>query len=264
MVIRITHAKKVLAMFKKDGFLGLSEYCIGYMRGIGYGTSSIKSEIDSVSTFLDPDAVKVCIDVGGNVGNYTAGLKKEFPNSTIYTFEPSATNITKLDARYKDDPNVSIIPNGLSDESCIAELYSNEPGSALGSLVKRDLSHLGIDFDSHQSVKLIRFESFWKETLKSCHIDVLKFDIEGHELRALVGCGDALDNVNIIQFEFGGCNVDTRTFLKDFWVLLTSRGFKLYRVTPFGVKPVNEYRERDEHFLTSNYIAVNKKFMKAD
>ena len=248
--------KKIFLMAKQDGFIGLLEYALGYIRGIGYGSSSVKAEIASVSKFLNSDAVKICVDVGGNIGNYTAELRKKFPNSIVYTFEPSATNITKLKARYKDDPNVNIIPNGLSDESATVELNSNEPGSALGSLVKRDLSHLDIDFESHESVQLVRFESFWKETLNSCYIDVLKLDIEGHEIKALIGCGAALDKVKVIQFEFGGCNIDTRTFLKDFWTLLTSRGFKLYRITPFGVQPINEYRERDEHFLTANYLAV--------
>jgi FkbM family methyltransferase len=249
---------KIMLILRKDGFLGFCEYSLGFLRGIGYGTSSCESEIASISKFVVSGKVKLCIDVGGNVGDYTAGLRNRFPKSTIYTFEPSQTNIIKLEARYKDDLSVHIIPNALSDVAATVDLYSDEPGSGLSSLVKRDLSHSNIDFETRELVKAIRFEDFWKDRLDSCYIDVLKLDIEGHEIAALNGFGAAIDNIKVIQFEFGGCNIDTRTYLRDFWLFFANKGFKLYRVTPFGAVPVNEYRERDEHFLTTNYFAVAK------
>ena len=125
-------------------------------------------------------------------------------------------------------------------------------------MVKRDLSHLNVNFDVHEPAEAIRFETFWIEKLGKRYIDVLKLDIEGHEIAALNGFGEALQNIKVIQFEFGGCNIDTRTFLKDFWKLLTSNGFEIFRITPFGISPLTEYNERDEHFGTTNYLAVSK------
>ena len=91
--------KRVIFFLKKYGLVGFLEYTFGFIRGKGYGSSSIKAEIDSVSKFLIPDAVKLCIDVGGNIGDYSDGLRKKFPNAVVYTFEPSRTNINKLEIR---------------------------------------------------------------------------------------------------------------------------------------------------------------------
>jgi hypothetical protein len=62
----------------------------------------------------------------------------------------------------------------------------------------------------------------------------------------------------VVQFEFGGCNIDTRTYFKDFWSFFSERGFELHRVSPFGAVKIVGYREADECFTTTNYIAVNK------
>lgn len=49
-------------------------------------------------------------------------------------------------------------------------------------------------------------------------IDSLKLVIEGHELAALQGCSTLLTKgkINYIQFEFDGCNIDSRTYFHDF------------------------------------------------
>jgi hypothetical protein len=83
-------------------------------------------------------------------------------------------------------------------------------------------------------------------------------DVEGHELDVLQGAELALSNIEIIQFEFGGCNIDTRTFLQDFWYLLSERGYELFRLTPRGIKKITKYTENDEVFSTTNFVAVRK------
>jgi nucleoside-diphosphate-sugar epimerase len=40
-----------------------------------------------------------------------------------------------------------------------------------------------------------------------------------------------------VNFEFGGCNIDTRTHFHDFWYLLVELyKYKLYLITPLGLK----------------------------
>ena len=66
--------------------------------------------------------------------------------------------------------------------------------------------------------------------------------------------------MRVIQFEFGGSNIDTRTFFQDFWYFFKDRNFSIYRITPNGILPIREYTEHDEFFSTTNYIAVNRKY----
>lgn len=142
-------------------------------------------------------------------------------------------------------PNIKIEQSAVSSVVGGATLYSNEDGSGLAPLIKRRLDHLGIDFDNMENIQIIRFEDYWKANLNSQHIDICKIDIDGHELDALLGFGEAINQISVIQFEFGGCNIDTRTFFQDFWYFFQDNGFDIYRVSPIGLIKVKKYNERD-------------------
>lgn len=99
----------------------------------------------------------------------------------------------------------------------------------MGSLSHRDLNHLGIiEFNNEESINVITVEEYWKK-LNGKKIDVVKLNIEGHELSAIREMGALIENVKIFQFEFGGCNIDTRTYFKDFFNFF-SEGALIYIV----------------------------------
>jgi hypothetical protein len=77
---------------------------------------------------------------------------------------------------------------------------------------------------------------------------------------ALAGAKEKFFNhaIDIVTFEFGGCNIDTRTFFRDFWVFFQRQNMKLYRITLSGyLSQINSYKEIDEQFRTTNFIALN-------
>jgi len=227
------------------------------IQGKGYGTATIKQENELVHKLLGREP-NIAIDIGGNVGEYTAELRKRHPNLEIHIFEPSATNIKKLNVRFDNDKLIKILPFAVSDNNVVATLYSDNAGSGLGSLTKRKLDHFNISFNVTEAITAIRFEDYWKANLKERAIDIVKIDIEGHELAALKGFGKAIFSTNVIQFEFGGCNIDTKTYFQDFWYFFKEHGFALYRITPLGAESIRNYSESEEHFSTTNYIAVRE------
>jgi len=204
---------------------------------------------------LDNKDVRLCIDIGGNKGTYTEEIIRKHPLSHVVIFEPAKINVEALNDKFSEKENVVIEPYGVSDSAGAATLYTNEEGSGLASLTKRKLDHFNIDFETTEHIQTIIFENYWEVQLDRQHISVCKIDIEGHELDALNGFGEALKHIDVIQFEFGGCNIDTRTFFQDFWYFFTERGFDIYRITPFGAVKINRYRELDEFFTTTNYLA---------
>jgi len=89
---------------------------------------------------------------------------------------------------------------------------------------------------------------------------LLKIDVEGHELDVLTGALEMLKNhrIRMVSFEFGGCNIDTRTFFQDYWKFFAQfHGFEFYRITPSGyLTRVWKYREIYEQFRTTNFLVI--------
>lgn len=234
----------------------LFELFITLIQGKGYGSTSIKREVKSIKKFIKSNP-NLILDIGGNKGIYTEELIKYFPNTEIHIFEPSATNVSILHKKFKNK-NITIVPNGVLDKISKVFLYADEIGSGLGSLTKRRLDHYGIDFSTHEEINTIRIEDYWRDILACREIDFVKLDIEGHELSALYGFGEAINVTKVIQFEFGGANIDTKTFFQDFWYFFKKLDFEIHRITPFGTQKLISYKELDEFFGTTNYIAVKK------
>lgn len=233
--------------------LAFLESVFARIQGKGWKAPAVRQEVILAKKLVsDPQLV---IDVGGNQGSYTQALLEVFPSSKVIVFEPACVNIAILREKFKFNERVLIEPLALSSKSGFAKLYSNISGSALSSLNMRNLDHIGVVFDHVERVQATTFEEYWVQKLNRAQIDFVKLDIEGHELQVLKSFGEALMHVELIQFEFGGTQIDSRTFFKDFWEILRSNGFELYRIGPLGLRKLESYSERDEFFFYTNYLA---------
>ena len=87
-------------------------------------------------------------------------------------------------------------------------------------------------------------------------IDFLKIDTEGFELNVLQGFGDFLENIKIIQFEYGGTFLDSKKKLIDVIECLQQKGFhKFSYLTNYGTELITNY---DDHYQYCNIVCVNK------
>lgn len=144
---------------------------------------------------------------------------------------------------------------GFGKDKGILKLYYDEVASGLASLTKRDLSLLNKDFEKSEDVEIDIIDDFCKNN-NIKQIDLLKIDVEGHELDVLEGASNMLNKTNIIMFEFGGCNIDTKTYFRDFYKFFTDRKMQIYRITPSGyLHKLERYKESYEQFRTTNFIA---------
>jgi FkbM family methyltransferase len=227
------------------------------LQGKGWIGITLEKEFFFATSLLPDKSPSLCIDIGGNKGFYTEEILKKFPQCKIVIFEPSISNIELLRLKYGQNKNISIEQKAISNFEGEATLYSNDHGSGLASLSKRRLAHFGIEFENFEQVPVIRFEDYWEDQLGSQSIDFVKLDIEGHELDALNGFRKALKSIRLIQFEFGGCNIDSRTYFQDFWYFFKENNFVLFRMTPLGIHKISSYSELDETFKTTNILAKN-------
>ena len=240
--------------------LAFLEQRLALKQGKGWGGGTIAEEVSACCSLL-ADQPRLLVDIGGNRGAYAQEFLKRFPGSSVHIFEPSSYNINILNSLFSSVTGVNIVGSALSDKSGELTLYADKPGSGLGSLSKRRLDHFGIEMNEEEVVPVLRFDEYWKQFSSAFPvIDFVKMDVEGHELSVLEGFGDFLQQVKLVQFEFGGCNIDARTFFQDFWYFFSGNNFSLYRITPRGAIAVTAYKEADEFFSTTNYIALNNKY----
>lgn len=230
-----------------------------FRHSLGKGIpGNIKNEIKEVRKVLNSDT-KVILDIGANYGVYTEELLKYYPKAKYFLFEPQKVTYNHLKKKFKNYPNIKIFNNGISDKNSSKLLYYDKKGSGLGSLYKRNLEHSNIKFDDHEKVELLSLSTLFKNEFssKSFKVDFCKIDIEGHELAVLRSIKDNFEKFSLIQFEFGGCNIDSKTFFQDFWYLLKN-DFNIYRIGLFGKILIKKYDEVDEAFVNTNYLAVKK------
>lgn len=227
---------------------------------IGSGGNTETSGEKNVLKLLSGKGVteyKNIFDVGANIGKYTKLLVEYFPTARIHSFEPSKKTFQVLKDNIQGK-NVILNNCGMSDEIAEVTLYYDKEKSSRASLYNRQLDYHGIEFNMNEKVMVDTLDHYC-EVNNIETIDFLKMDIEGNELKALNGAKKLLEEKRIknIQIEFGGCNIDSRTFFRDFWNLL-NKDFKVYRILQSGLREIPRYGERLECFITTNYLFMEK------
>ena len=89
-------------------------------------------------------------------------------------------------------------------------------------------------------------------------IDLLKIDVEGHELDVLSGAHHSLTGkIRCIQFEFGMANLNSRVFFADLFEIFQRNSFALHRIDFTGdLIPITEYEPSLKSFSgVANYLA---------
>jgi FkbM family methyltransferase len=228
--------------------------------GKGSGAWSTRDEARIIADFAESLQIRnvVAIDAGANLGNWTAELLQYLPTANVFAFEPSESAFEKLKARFATDRRVSAVNVALGKDNKSSILYADKGGSGLGSLTKRRVQHFDIEFSHQEVVEINTLDSWISRNKIVSPPNILKMDVEGHEYDLLLGATETIKNIKIIQFEFGGSNIDTRTFFQDFWYFFQDLGFDIYRIAPSKPILVKVYSERDESFRATNYIAVRK------
>jgi hypothetical protein len=249
---------KILCLLIPQQIFYYAESISSKLQGKGWGGYSIFEEINACKKLLKNRNVKFIFDVGANEGDYTKELLKYYNQANYYLFEPNLLNYNKLKLQFSALKNIKIINKALSNKDGDDFLYSDKSGSALGSLIKRKLDYLNINFNIKEKINSTRLDTFLTDLNKDIIIDYFKMDVEGSEIKILEGIGKFIDQIKLIQFEFGGSNIDSRTFFQDFWFFFKDKNFDLFRITPAGPKKIKSYNESTEYFNTTNYIALNK------
>ena len=226
------------------------------LQGKGSGSQDLNSETEAFAKILKsinfPEKHKV-FDIGANFGKWTENCLDKVENAHFYLFEPSEFCFKNLISKFSSNEKITVYHYALGDTEKSTFLYSDFPGSGLSSLYKRDLNYLDIYFNYEESIKMITIDSFVEES--KIVPTALKIDVEGHELAVLQGAINTLKDISLIQFEFGGSNIDSKVFFKDIYKFLQKNSFTIYRLSNSKLIPISQYKEIHECFRVTTLYA---------
>jgi FkbM family methyltransferase len=209
------------------------------------------NELAFVDRFLRPGMT--FLDIGANDGLYTTLASKCIgPHGTVWAFEPSSRELSRLERNLElNHLTARVFPLALADSNGPAELkvapYGHEGLNTLGSFVHE------IDPGGGEKVQLARLDDILEQN-PLAHLDFIKLDVEGAELRALKGAVRALQRYRpVLLFEVsdaalreqGGSAADLTAFLQ-------AQNYDLYMFDPSSGLPAKAV----EGIYSENMIGV--------
>jgi FkbM family methyltransferase len=235
-----------------------------FLMGIGAGTDAASSGEKAVMELVRERGKPpyIVFDVGANRGQYLGLVLGSFAANdvSVHCFEPSEFTFQQLERDFAERcrDNVRLNNCALGKEPAQLTLYYDKPGSGLASLTRRRLDHFGIQVEHSEQVAVETIDRYCQKHHID-QIDLLKLDVEGHEMDVLAGASEmfARNAIGVVTFEFGGCNIDTRSFFQDYFYFFRDAGMRIYRISPRGyLRAIDRYQEACEQFRTTNFVAV--------
>ena len=202
----------------------------------------IRDEVTPLIELLPTTDDLVAIDIGANKGWWTAALLRTLPGKVrhVHMIDASPENFRELANAWDHltlSPEelrlTSAYPFAMSSGHGAVTLHTNEDGSPLASVypgVTRGWGEAGAQMSTTITVPTDTVDSFMERQQLS-RVNILKVDVEGHEMAVFEGAARSLAQkaIDVVAFEFGLHQVQSRNFFVDFFDLFSGRyGYRMY------------------------------------
>jgi FkbM family methyltransferase len=195
----------------------------------------------------------VFFDVGAHVGQYTLLASEGVgAQGSVHAFEPHPVTFAALRRNVERirAANVTLNDAAVTDRSGTRRLHLGPSGNPGGSSLFADVVAAAGSIE----VRTVTLDDYARGS-RLPRVDVMKLDIEGGELTALLGAVDVLrgnpDAVLIIEFNEAVRRAGQT--LEDLEGLLTSLGLQLFRLWPGRLEP---YRTSQARAGCNNVVAM--------
>lgn len=229
---------------------------VNFYRNDNNGNPHSNGEFNFLRNYLSNKPELVIFDVGANIGEWTLFAHTLNQEAEIHCFEPCSNTFSVLQKKVSNLSSQKIKVNhlALGAQSENLEMLVYGETSALNSLYNRQVLGQAM---ARESIQVDSLDIYCqRHNIK--HINFCKLDVEGHELEVLKGARKMLSNeaIDLIQFEYGGTYIDARILLKDVFEFFQNFSYRLFKILPKKIQPVDSYTVDLETFQYSNWIAL--------
>ena len=227
-----------------------------------YGSYNYTGEKNFVK-ILEKYRVRLCLDIGANVGDYSKMLL-QLTNAKVIALEPNKFSFKILKKiRLRNKKRFTCLNVAASDKKKKGYLYYGTNTSELASIMQNTNKLNFIDGKNSNKMKIqlsTLDEIFLKNKDKFKNLDFIKIDTEGHEIEVLKGSKKIIKILKpkFLQIEFNTHQLLRSITLQDYKKLL--RNYNVFRLLPFGRKllSVNVNKPEDNIFHLSNIVFIRK------
>ncbi|MHC4168022.1 MAG: FkbM family methyltransferase [Planctomycetota bacterium] len=181
----------------------LSSFVKKKLLGKGRNLMSFDNPFEVMPRLLKGRRVTGIIDAGASNGRISRRLLRKFPGAHAYAFEPNPLYADVLRQVAKDDSRFHPQFLALSDSEGDATLHITEsPGNTSLLTPGRRLKEItpgGADVKSDENVELVTIDN-WAQRNGDLSIELMKFDIQGGELKALRGAVRMLEKSTLVVY----------------------------------------------------------------
>ena len=190
--------------------------------------------IDDIKRLLNNKVVSCVIDGGAYRGDFSMDITERFPSAKVYAFEPQKDSFALLSGNTSRRKNIDAVNCALGEKSGEATLYKNVSAMTNSLLQTSDdaLKYFKgyCDPTGQEKVAVIALDDFMKDKgIKE--VDVLKLDLQGHELSAIRGLRSQLNYVKLIHIEVQFlCFYEGSPLFSEVETFLRDHGFMLFQL----------------------------------
>lgn len=156
---------------------------------------SLDEPYRTIGRLLEGIPVRGILDAGASNGHIARRLLGLFPSATAYAFEPNPAYQPVLDELAARDPRIRPQYMALSDHEGAENLFITESAGNTSLLAPnqtlRQLSPDGSKVRSVTPVEVLSLDA-WAQKNRIESIELMKFDIQGGELKAMYGAARML------------------------------------------------------------------------
>ncbi len=191
------------------------------------------------------------IDAGAFMGEWTELAHSIYPSAELLLIEPQPHLTAKLEALCRRLPvTASVRPVLLSSQSGRATFRLQESNS---QIVPPD--HKPVAGERLIEVEMATLADLVANT-EFAQCDLIKLDLQGHELEALAGAGELFGRAEVIFIEVSWLRIGDVPIAEEVIARFTQKGYRLYDVLGFNHRPLDRALWQTDFIFVRNDSAL--------